>query len=257
MGGEINDVVSGSASQAWAVGSYVAATHVDRPLVLRWSSGKWQVVSYGGHQTNTELLGITEKAGAGIWTTGDYDTASLHAQTLVSQRVGSTWVTRPTPDPGGTGRANFLSNIAVLSPSSVLAVGHYFGPTSSLTFSARWNGTSWHTVHTPNPAGTNGADNLIDDAAATSATSAWGVGEYRPAGGPYQPLILRWDGSSWTIAPSPAAAAGQGDILYGVAALSGSAAWAVGGTYSTQTGLNLRTLILRWTGAAWTRLPSP
>ena len=84
---------------------------------------------------------------------------------------------------------------------------------------------------------------VAETVAATSARNAWAVG----ATNGLEPLIRRWNGTSWQPVASPAAKDGQ---LFGVTALSARSAWAVGSTASG-------TLILGWNGTAWTRVPSP
>ena len=52
---------------------------------------------------------------------------------------------------------------------------------------------------------------------------------------------------SWTVVPSPDAGS-NGSTFSGVSAVSRSAAWAVGSSY---TGSTYRTLIERWDGSSW------
>jgi hypothetical protein len=85
--------------------------------------------------------------------------------------------------------------------------------------------------------------------AATSANDAWAVGQYQSASGPLRTLIMHWNGTAWARVPSPNPAPG-GDDLNGVAAVSPTDAWAVGGR-------NGQTLILRWNGKVWRQMPSP
>jgi plastocyanin len=67
-------------------------------------------------------------------------------------------------------------------------------------------------------------------------------------------MILRWNGTSWSVVggvPKP----GTGDSqLLSVRALSSGNAWAVG--YDTEHAED-RTLILHWNGATWSRVSSP
>jgi hypothetical protein len=70
-------------------------------------------------------------------------------------------------------------------------------------------------------------------------------------------LIEHWDGSSWTIVPSPQP--GLSRELYGVVALSATDVWAVG-YYSQRSGVGFvysRPLVLHWNGAEWTRVKVP
>ena len=85
--------------------------------------------------------------------------------------------------------------------------------------------------------------------AATSANDAWAVGQYQSASGPLRTLIMHWNGTAWARVPSPNPDP-AGDTLSGVAAVSATDAWAVGGR-------NGQTLILRWNGKAWRQMPGP
>ena len=88
-----------------------------------------------------------------------------------------------------------------------------------------------------------------------SASSAWAIGDtsFNASG---RTLILRWDGTAWARVPSPDP--GTSRRIAGVAAASAGSAWAVGCTgCNTSTSATVRTLILRWNGAAWTQVPSP
>ncbi len=84
-------------------------------------------------------------------------------------------------------------------------------------------------------------------AAATSAASAWSVGQALTG----KSIILRWNGSSWKQVPSPTPRGGG--AFYAVAATSASNAWAVGGNDSKP----LKTLIAHWNGKSWQQVPSP
>jgi hypothetical protein len=67
---------------------------------------------------------------------------------------------------------------------------------------------------------------------------------------------VRWNGTAWKQVPSPSpGGGGLADILFGVAVTSASSAWAVG-EISCGCGPGI-SLILRWNGTAWKRVPSP
>ena len=69
-------------------------------------------------------------------------------------------------------------------------------------------------------------------------------------------MVEHWNGSSWSIVPSPNVGAGN-NVLIGVAARSGSDIWAVG-YYDDITGtIPIRhTLWTHWNGAGWSVVPS-
>jgi hypothetical protein len=88
-------------------------------------------------------------------------------------------------------------------------------------------------------------------------------GRSRPVGGQrVGGLVLHWNGSRWELPPEPGGYYGY-EALTGVAALSARDAWAVdsyaAGTSShpANAGSPRSTLVVRWNGTAWSRVPSP
>lgn len=139
--------------------------------------------------------------------------------------------------------SSWFEGVAAASARSAWAVGIVGG---EKTLIVRWNGTGWKRVPSPSPAGSS----ILDGVAATSARSAWAVG----VDGFGQTLIEGWNGTGWTRVPSPRPAGGG--WLFGVAATSARSAWAVGYA-GNPDGSYTKTLIARWNGTAWTRVPSP
>ncbi|MGH3187068.1 MAG: protein kinase domain-containing protein [Streptosporangiaceae bacterium] len=89
----------------------------------------------------------------------------------------------------------------------------------------------------------------------TSADSAWAVGD-TSFNANSKTVIMRWNGTDWTRVPSPDP--GTFRHVADVAAASDGSAWAVGCTgCNTKNSINSQTLIMRWNGTAWTRVPSP
>src|SRR6059058_2781047 len=99
----------------------------------------------------------------------------------------------------------------------------------------------------PNPSATA---NSLSSVSAVSGSDAWAAGYYSNSAGVRKTLILRWDGTAWTQAPSPSPGSGDSQ-LRGVSAVSARDAWAVG---DAGDGVPL---ILRWNGTTWTRMASP
>ena len=95
---------------------------------------------------------------------------------------------------------------------------------------------------------------LFNGVSSVSATSAWAVGLIAPGRTQYT-LTASWNGTRWTRVPSPSPG-GRDAVseLTGVSAVPAAGAWAVG---AYGTGLDDRTLILRWTGGRWSQVPSP
>jgi hypothetical protein len=94
--------------------------------------------------------------------------------------------------------------------------------------------------------------------AAVSVSDVWVVGADDASTPPGQlaplhtTLIEHWNGTAWSIVPSPNSA--SGGYLAGVSALSSTNVWAVGSTDDASIG---QTLIEHWDGASWSLVPSP
>jgi hypothetical protein len=92
--------------------------------------------------------------------------------------------------------------------------------------------------------------------ARSSGSTLWAVGSYESKTyAPFLTLTERWNGSSWSIVPSPNDGSGD-NSLSGVAATSENDVWAVGirnATPSSQT----KSLIEHWNGSAWSVVRSP
>jgi hypothetical protein len=117
-----------------------------------------------------------------------------------------------------------------------------------------WDGQSWKVV--PNPAGIGGQITSNLDAVAIDAPDdAWAVGHWTPA--THVPreygLIEHWNGAKWTVMPGPSPC-GRTSELTAVAAISPTAAWAVGFGY---TGARQVTVFMGWDGIKWRYLPTP
>src|SRR6266540_2885395 len=118
---------------------------------------------------------------------------------------------------------------------------------------------SWQKVASPNVGGSNAVYNELLGVDAVSAGDAWAVGwSQDPNGPPYvkRTLIEHWDGTRWSIVPSPSPDT-QFNELRGVAAVSANDAWAVGYRGGTHNETPIETLVLHWNGASWSQVASP
>jgi hypothetical protein len=112
--------------------------------------------------------------------------------------------------------------------------------------------TRWSFVSSPNEEGWN----WLTAVDASAGDSAWAVGYYLDPDAELETLAERWDGSAWTLVETPNVGT-NGNQLYGVAAVSSSEAWAVGYAAGEPDTYTSTTLVERWTGSAWSVVPSP
>jgi hypothetical protein len=153
-----------------------------------------------------------------------------------------------------TGSNNILHGITAIASNDVWAVGQYTspsGPTAYPTLAEHWDGTAWSVVSTPNVGTYHNAFQAVD---AVSSNDVWAVGWYALSGDtPIRTLIEHWNGSTWTIVPSPSEAEYHSH-LYGVSAIASNDVWAVG-WYDTGNGDGV--LIEHWDGSAWSMVSEP
>src|SRR5262249_2536947 len=142
------------------------------------------------------------------------------------------------------------------SAHNIWAVGDY--PTGQaqgrLTMIARWNGTKWKLVPSPNVSGPS-LINILLGVSASSGSTAWAVGFFDKAvPRPFLSVALRWNGKVWRRVTTPHPGHGHGDVLGAVDALSARNALAVG---DRKTARNLiENAAMHWTGRTWNVVPS-
>ena len=148
--------------------------------------------------------------------------------------------------------------IVALGPNDAWIVGSRGIDDGVVTTGAEhWDGERWTLVPTPN-VGTGG-ENALSDVDGDPGAGLWAVG-YSTAGdaeggGNFKTLVQRWNGAAWSIVPSPnAGASKESNALTAIDVLPSGKAWAVG---YHRSGTRRNTLITRWTGRAWSIVPSP
>ena len=165
--------------------------------------------------------------------------ASAAARLTAAHRATARSNTPKTP--GFEGR---LYGGTAISATDAWAVG--LNSVGSLIL--HWNGTAWQ--KSLNSTG------FLHGAGASSADDVWAVGGSDWFGS--QPMIMHWDGKTWTRMNAPVFTAGG--LLSSVTATSPHDAWAVGQIGNgAGDGINAadRTLVLHWDGTSWTQVPSP
>jgi hypothetical protein len=250
-----------SASDCWAVGHYIIAS-VNQTLTERWNGSSWTIVpSPNSSTTQTNYLNsVTCMSTSDCWAVGYYYNNGSITQTLIERWDGTSWAIVPSPNTSAT-RNNFLYGVTCASASNCWATGGYYTGSVNQTLIERWDGTSWAIVSSPNGSTTD--QNVLYGVTCASASECWAVGFYLSRlnsilAGVNQTLILRWDGSSWTISPSANSLPIQDNHLFSVTCTSATECWAVG-DYLNNSGTSryAQSLIQRWDGGSWTIASSP
>ena len=168
------------------------------------------------------------------------------------EKVSSPNVTSATPV------SNELLGVAAISENHVWAVGWSQDPQGppyvQRTLIQHFNGSTWNIVPSPNPS--KDIQSVLYSVSGKTPNDVWAVGSSNNGSAPTRTLIQHWNGTQWTIVPSPSPDS-QLNELRSVTALSADNVWAIGYRGGTQNETPLETLILHWDGTRWRQLPSP
>lgn len=148
---------------------------------------------------------------------------------------------------------SILNAVSALSPTSAWVVGANYaagdtiGPVDSLI--EQWDGATWRVV-------ANTGHEALNAITAISPNDIWAVGGQLNYGVGTGILIMRWDGTKWSIAPSAQPAGATFAALDSAVGIASNDVWAVG-RQDTSSAQLLQPLIERWDGAAWRIVGSP
>ena len=84
----------------------------------------------------------------------------------------------------------------------------------------------------------------------------WAVGYQKSADRQWSTRAAHWDGSAWTIVPTPSPAHGPGTYLAAVSGTGSDDVWAVGRYWNGEGHSPDRLLIEHWDGSTWSVVPS-
>jgi hypothetical protein len=244
---------------------------------------------------NDTLYGLSSVGASDIWAVGDYNPGVpptvTGRRTLAEHWNGQIWTIVATPNATFSGvDASHLRGVHAVASNNVWAVGYgeSFSSLESQTLIARWNGSVWAQVASPNPAGTT-KPNQLDAVDGVAANDLWAVGAM---GYPEGALTLHWNGTSWqsvvnncsstlagvvTISSQDVWAVGNGTschyngtswttvpialpnglsvVLFGVSATSSTDVWAVGEEIIPQgESYTLHAVVEHWNGSVWTAM---
>jgi hypothetical protein len=244
-----------SAADAWAAGSYDNSSGVQVPLIERWNGTAWKTVTSPAPSgaTSTYLSAVSAASATDAWAAGYYQNSSGTQVPLILHWNGTAWKTVTSPAPSGA-TSSGLNGLSAVSATDAWAVGSYFNSGGvQVPLTEHWNGTAWKTVPSPAPSGATSTN--LDAVSADSATDAWAAGRYVNSSNVWEPLIMRWNGTAWKRAASPAPSEATTSLLNGLSAHSATDAWAAG-SYQNSSGAPVP-LTERWNGTAWKTVTSP
>jgi hypothetical protein len=231
--GELTAITVVNAKDAWAVG-YTGPLAGSRTLLLHWNGAAWRQVTSPAPVAGA-LDAVTATATSG-WAVGSIPNGHNYPKSLALRLSGSTW------SRASTGNYGIVMTGVAIAGSRPWAIG----AAEDHSEIGHWTGSTWTWQ---DPVSVQDQYYLYGIAAGPGG-AAFTVG-YAYLAPAYTEVTgsLRLSGTTWKPVTVSAPA---GTKLGAVTFAPGGTAWAAG-----QTGPSTdRTVILRWTGSAWTRVAS-
>jgi len=201
-GSSLAGIACPSADSCFAVGKQGAALS-DTPVAERWDGNTWSIGSSPPGPAGTSLsalAGVACPAPSSCVAAGTAATLAPHLifeSAFVDTWNGTSW----SNDDRATVTNASLASLSCTTSTACIAVGTTtttngnVGTTKS--FVEQLDDSGWSLVSSPTPGGATAAP--LYGVACTTATSCYAVGSSSDSGGSSQSLIVRWDGTSWSI----------------------------------------------------------
>jgi hypothetical protein len=243
-----------------AVGSY-SHDSGDWMLALQWNGARWSTQRPPNPTglTQGSLLAVSCSSTTACTAVGSYlprnseliGFCCASTLTLAEHWDGSGWSIQPTPNPANAARGK-LTGVSCWSPSRCIAVGTYHTTTNhDEPLVERWNGRRWSIEPIPDPEW----GGVLMGVSCWSPTGCVAVGGYYRGSdvADTNPLVERWNGTTWSIQPAPDTANGVTVMLTSVSCVSPTACTAVGSPGASYWDV----VVERWDGATWSIQPAP
>jgi len=231
-----------SSNDVWAVGYEESLTSGYRTLIEHWDGSAWTIIQDGTHEG--WLTSVSAIAPDDVWAVGS---TNYVGQGLIEHWDGTTWTQTLLQD------AVFLRSVTAINQSDVWAVGQLpHDSEGDYTYAVHFDGSSWTQVPTPSPLQRHTSDqNWLTSVTALASDDVWAAGIMRDPdyGILDRTLIEHWDGTTWTVVPSPRQGDNVNNDFWGIVAFDPSNVWAVG---SLGNDPDFAPLIEHWDGTAWT-----
>lgn len=202
----LTSVAAVAPDDVWAVGGQGV------PELFHFDGTAWNT-SYlpnpGTFAFGVEARDLVALAPNDIWAVGWYDiTGTATLRTAVWHYNGANWAVVPSPSmPNGFGGfyPSTLWSICAAGPNALFAVGEWRIGATFFPLVLRYDGVSWQIQTAPSSAS---GDGRLVAVSASSANDVWAVGTANDhstiiGGGFGLSFALHYDGSAWSVVPTP------------------------------------------------------
>jgi hypothetical protein len=249
----LQGVSCSSDTDCFAVGAVeTAGGPLRRGLIEHWDGDSWSISANPlVDPAYSQLRGVMCPSSTTCFAVGNQKLESPQTG-LIEYWNGASWSATAYPPVNPRPPHAALAGVACATATTCFGVGRYTNSAgTTVPLIERPTATGWSVV---GASALKGAGSLSSVSCPSTATcvAAGTSGSF----GAERTLITRWNGTAWSIMPSPNAThAGKplNSFLLGVSCSSAKSCFAVG--YSIY--YSFRTLIERWDGKSWTIVPSP
>jgi hypothetical protein len=184
---------------------FPSGREIAKTLAEVWNGTKWTIQNTPaptGAKGGSYPGGVSCGAASACTSAGEGINTAGHAVGWAQGWNGTAWADQAVPKPKGATAAILSAVSCVAAPGSdCTAVGYYSNGSAFLSYSVGWNGTGWAVHKTPEPAGSTAGD--LAGVSCRSATACTAVGSVTNSSGVPVTLAEGWNGTKWTIEPTP------------------------------------------------------
>lgn len=233
----------------------------------------WTVLAVPTPGMDAGLVDVEVLANGEVWALGNNSVtsgATPHSFPFALRQSSGNWSIvdlPPAPFAGTAGSRTTMEALEALAPNDIWAAGSHKVVVPGGWFGHQiradhFDGTNWTTMNTPLPptsgsAGYSGA--RISGIKGFASNDVWFVGDWV---GPYPgtpsldaALAMHWDGTDFTLVPTPQVPPYFEFGLEAVDGVSANDAWAVGGGSDGDPAAV--SYLIHWDGANWSHAPGP
>jgi hypothetical protein len=253
---ELNGI-SCNASSCMAVGEYSRKSGGERALAESWDGTEWTLRLPPKPRSidDTILQDVACVSPTSCTAVGRFshelNEVSTSVAPLIERWDGTDWHPEHSAIPRSLDTE--LNAVACPTSSRCIAVGFQREPGGTYsTFAEIRNGTTWTMLPTPDPTGSPYAK--FSDVACPRPDRCTAVG-WSASGTNLRTLVETWDGTRWTIEPTPTPAASTSSVLTAIDCTDLTYCYAVG-VYQ-QGSPTEHAFSESWDGATWMIVPMP
>ena len=260
-----------SPSNCWAVGGQQFSAGAAVPLAEHWDGSSWTAMGTPNEPgaAGAILHSVSCVSTSDCWAVGQTDDdTGTSLGTLIVHWDGTSW-SLGSPAPTGEPFER-LNSVDCLTASDCWAVGLagpnqpnddflpiFPGAPGDQGIVEHYDGSTWSVVPSLIEPAPNGG--YLSAVTCVSATDCWATGSTTGGSGgvPTGTLAEHWNGSRWSVVPTPSSPLLASAILTDVTCLSSTQCWATATAALGGGNFNPVAAIEAWNGIDWSVQPSP